>query len=112
MDTERHGHADPRAADVWGLGVTVLKLLMGRYPLLPAGQKPTWAGLMCAICFGELPALPDGVASPELREFLAACLHKDYTKRASAAQLLAHPFIAGRDVTVSKDALRWLVAGA
>ncbi|AQK63427.1 mitogen-activated protein kinase kinase 9 [Zea mays] len=112
FDTERHSHADPCAADVWSLGVTVLELLMGRYPLLPAGQKPSWAGLMCAICFGELPSLPDGAASPELRAFVAACLEKDYTKRASVAQLIAHPFVARRDVAASKDALRRLVAGA
>jgi len=112
FDTERHGHADPCAADIWSLGVTVLELLMGRYPLLPAGQKPSWAALMCAICFGELPSLPDSAASPELRAFVAACLQKDYTKRASVAQLLAHPFVAGRDVAASKDALRRLVAGA
>ncbi|XP_066386268.1 mitogen-activated protein kinase kinase 9-like [Miscanthus floridulus] len=112
FDTERHGHADPCAADVWSLGVTVLELLMGRYPLLPAGQKPSWAALMCAICFVELPSLPDGAASPELRAFVAACLQKDYTKRASVAQLLAHPFVARRDVAASKDALRRLVAGA
>ncbi|XP_066329045.1 mitogen-activated protein kinase kinase 9-like [Miscanthus floridulus] len=112
FDTERHGHADPCAADVWSLGVTVLELLMGRYPLLPAGQKPSWAALMCAICFGELPSLPDGAASPELRAFVAACLQKDYTKRASVAQLLAHPFVARRDVAASKDALWRLVAGA
>lgn len=112
FDTERHGHADPRAGDVWSLGVTILELLMGRYPLLPAGQKPSWAALMCAICFGELPSLPDGAASPELRAFLAACLEKDYTKRASVAQLLAHPFVATRDVAASKDALRRMVSGA
>ncbi|KAF0910277.1 hypothetical protein E2562_001463 [Oryza meyeriana var. granulata] len=110
FDSERH--ADPFAADVWSLGVTILELLMGRYPLLPAGQKPTWAALMCAICFGELPSLPDDVASPDLRAFLAACLHKDYTKRASVAQLLAHRFVAGRGVAASKLALRRLVAGA
>jgi serine/threonine protein kinase len=112
FDTERRGHADPCAADVWSLGVTILELLMGRYPLLPAGQKPSWAALMCAICFGELPSLTDVAASPELRAFVAACLQKDYTKRASVAQLLAHPFVAGRDVAASKDALRRLVSGA
>jgi len=113
FDPEAHGgHYDPCAADVWSLGVTVLELLMGRYPLLPAGQQPNWAALMCAICFGEPPALPDGVASPELRSFIAACLQKDYCRRASVAELLAHPFVAGRDVLASRCALQELVAEA
>uniref|UniRef100_A0ACD6A6Y2 Uncharacterized protein n=1 Tax=Avena sativa TaxID=4498 RepID=A0ACD6A6Y2_AVESA len=111
FDTERsrdggeEDRVDPYAADVWGLGVIVLELLMGRYPLLPAGQKLTWAALMCAICFGELPAIPDGLASRELRGFVAACLQKDHRKRASVADLLAHPFVAARDVAASRRAL-------
>ncbi|CAL4926971.1 unnamed protein product [Urochloa decumbens] len=113
FDPEAHGGSyDPCAADVWSLGVSVMELAVGRYPLLPAGQQPNWAALMCAICFGEAPALPDGAASPELRSFLAACLHKDYRKRASVAELLAHPFVAGRDVARSRRALRELVAEA
>ncbi|KQK13534.1 mitogen-activated protein kinase kinase 9 [Brachypodium distachyon] len=112
FDSEGRADADPRGADVWGLGVTVLELLMGRYPLLPAGQKPTWAALMCAICFGELPALPEGAASTELRGFIAACLRKDHTKRASVAELIKHPFVAGRNMAASRLALRRLVAGA
>uniref|UniRef100_A0ACD5WCP2 Uncharacterized protein n=1 Tax=Avena sativa TaxID=4498 RepID=A0ACD5WCP2_AVESA len=111
FDPEAHGgHYDPHAADVWSFGVTILELLMGRYPLLPAGQQPSWAALMCAVCFGEAPVLSDGAASPELQDFVAACLHKDYRKRASVAELLAHPFLARRDVSVSKCALRKLVA--
>ncbi|XBH82893.1 hypothetical protein VPH35_071445 [Triticum aestivum] len=96
FDPEAHGgHYDPYAADVWSLGVTLLELFMGRYPLLPAGQRPSWAALMCA-----------------LRGFVAACLQKDYRNRASVAELLAHPFVAGRDVAPSRCALRKLVADA
>ncbi|KAL6874394.1 hypothetical protein ACP4OV_013414 [Aristida adscensionis] len=111
FDPEAHGGSyDPCAADVWSLGVTLLELFLGRYPLLPAGQRPDWAALMCAICFGEPPALPDGVASPELRGFISACLHKDCSKRASVAELLAHPFVARRDTAASTSALQKLVA--
>jgi len=64
---------------------------------------------MWAICFGEPPALPDGAASPELRGFVAACLQKDHRKRATVVELLAHPFVAGRDMATSRRALREVI---
>ncbi|KAL6909454.1 hypothetical protein ACP4OV_001735 [Aristida adscensionis] len=67
---------------------------------------------MCAICFGEPPALSETAASPELRGFVSACLQKECSKRASVAELLAHPFVAGRDVAASACALQKMVAVA
>ncbi|KAF8676074.1 hypothetical protein HU200_047579 [Digitaria exilis] len=94
-------HAGPRgamAADVWGFGVTVMELFLGRCPfLLPGGVRPSFEKLSQAICDGEPPWLPESSdASPELRGFVAACLQKDPRRRATVAQLLAHPFVARR----------------
>jgi serine/threonine protein kinase len=80
------------AGDIWSLGLTMLELFMGHFPFLPAGQRPDWATLMCAICFGEPPVLPDG-ASEEFGSFIECCLQKDSTKRWTASQLLSHPFV-------------------
>lgn len=82
------------AADIWSLGLTLLELYVGHFPFLPAGQRPDWATLMCAICFGEPPSLPeDGPESEEFRSFIRCCLQKDSTKRSTVSQLLSHPFL-------------------
>ncbi|MQM15577.1 hypothetical protein Taro_048523 [Colocasia esculenta] len=86
------GSYDGYAGDVWSLGLTVLELYLGHFPLLPEGQRPDWATLMCAICFGERPSLPDS-ASEDLRGFVDCCLQRDANKRWTAEQLLAHPFV-------------------
>ncbi|KAG6512415.1 mitogen-activated protein kinase kinase 9-like [Zingiber officinale] len=44
---------DSYAADVWSLGLAVLELHQGHFPLLPEGVPPDWAALMVAICLGE-----------------------------------------------------------
>ncbi|XP_059642759.1 mitogen-activated protein kinase kinase 9 [Cornus florida] len=80
------------AADIWSLGLTLLELYMGHFPYLPAGQRPDWATLMCAICFGEPPSLPEG-SSEEFRSFIECCLQKDSSKRRTASELLTHPFV-------------------
>jgi len=105
------GDYDPYAADVWSLGVAILELYLGHFPLLPEGQRPDWAALMCAICFGEAPE-PPAAASEEFRDFVARCLEKKAGQRASVAELLEHPFVAGRDAAGAQQALAALVAEA
>lgn len=88
------GNYDGYAGDIWGVGVTLMELYMGHYPFLPPGRRPDWATLMCAICFGDPPRLPEGV-SDGFRSFVECCMQKDSKKRWTAAQLLAHPFVRG-----------------
>ncbi|XP_021317589.1 mitogen-activated protein kinase kinase 9 [Sorghum bicolor] len=116
---EPDAHAEPRgaiAADVWAFGVTVLELFLGRCPFLPpGGVRPSFEKLRQAICDGEPPSAPERAAasaSPELRGFVAACLQKDPRRRATVAQLLAHPFVTRRHVDESRRALRELIVEA
>lgn len=86
------GNYNGYSGDIWSLGLTLLELYLGHFPFLQPGQRPDWATLMCAICFGDPPSLPDG-ASPEFRSFIECCLQKESSKRWTASQLLTHPFL-------------------
>ncbi|XP_061352751.1 mitogen-activated protein kinase kinase 9-like [Gastrolobium bilobum] len=86
------GNYNGYAGDIWSLGLTLFELYVGHFPFLPMGQRPDWATLMCAICFGDPPTLPDG-ASSEFRSFIECCLKKESSDRSTASQLLSHPFL-------------------
>ena len=90
------GNYNGYAADIWSLGLTLLELYMGHFPLLQEGQRPDWATLMWAICFGEPPKLPES-ASSEFRSFMECCLKKESSERWTAPQLLTHPFVCTND---------------
>ena len=93
FDPDRYGgNYNGYAGDIWSLGLTLFELYVGHFPFLPAGQRPDWATLMCAICFGEPPSLPDS-ASKEFRSFVECCLKKESDERWTADQLLKHPFL-------------------
>ncbi|KAG6519964.1 mitogen-activated protein kinase kinase 9-like [Zingiber officinale] len=111
FDPASHGgDYDPYAADVWSLGLAVLELHRGHFPLLPEGAQPDWAALMVAICLGEtIGAVAEGAASCEFRGFIECCLQKESGKRWSVAELLGHPFVARADRAESEQALRELV---
>ncbi|CAO1939605.1 unnamed protein product [Urochloa humidicola] len=82
------------AGDVWALGVVLLECHVGMYPLVAAGERPDWAALVVAVCFGGAPEVPVA-ATPELRSFLRRCLEKDWRRRATVEELLGHPFVSG-----------------
>ncbi|XP_027362854.1 mitogen-activated protein kinase kinase 10 [Abrus precatorius] len=94
VDPERWGgeNADEFAGDVWSMGVVMLECLLGYFPLIGPGQRPDWATLMCAICFGEKLDMPKK-ASLEFQNFVERCLEKDWRKRATVLELLHHPFV-------------------
>ncbi|CAH9088088.1 unnamed protein product [Cuscuta europaea] len=93
FDPETYGaNYDAYAGDIWSLGLTLMELYTGHFPLLQPEQRPDWATLMCSICFGEPPSLPEG-ASGEFRDFMDRCLQKEWSQRWNAQQLLQHPFM-------------------
>ncbi|KAL9337442.1 hypothetical protein Peur_069211 [Populus x canadensis] len=93
FDPDTYGvNYDGYAGDIWSLGLTLMELYLGHFPFLPPGQRPDWATLMCAICFGDPPSLPEG-ASEEFRDFIQCCLQKESSKRWTTSQLLSHPFV-------------------
>ncbi|KAF2317570.1 hypothetical protein GH714_024786 [Hevea brasiliensis] len=94
------GNYNGYAADIWSLGLTLLELYLGHFPLLTPGQRPDWATLMCAICFGDPPTLPED-ASEKFRNFVECCLQKESSKRWTVEQLLSHPFLC-KDPTSDK----------
>ncbi|RYH19701.1 hypothetical protein EON65_25690 [archaeon] len=77
--------------DIWSLGITAIEMAEGEPPLL--NEPPLRALLL--ITTNKSPTLNTSKLrwSQEFNHFLAQCLQKDADKRATADQLLLHPFI-------------------
>ncbi|KAG8690549.1 hypothetical protein FRC11_010801, partial [Ceratobasidium sp. 423] len=75
------------SSDVWSLGLSIIELAVGAYPYPPETYSNVFAQLT-AIVHGPPPELPEGKYSSEAAEFVASCLVKEPTKRATYAELL------------------------
>ncbi|XP_049850031.1 serine/threonine-protein kinase 3-like [Schistocerca gregaria] len=80
------------AVDVWALGVTMLELLLGE--LSPLEQDPS-EQQSCIVVQDPSLFLTSEVywaSSSEFKEVVGMCLQREPSRRATVAQLRAHPF--------------------
>jgi len=101
------------SSDVWSLGLSMIEIATGHYPYPPETYANVFAQLT-AIVHGPPPELPDDTDErsygEEARAFVAWCLMKGPSQRATYAELLNHPFLVS-DRERSVDMVSW-VAGA
>ncbi|VDN98614.1 unnamed protein product [Rodentolepis nana] len=75
--------------DIWSLGIMIIEMLDGEPPYL--NEPPLKA--IYLIQTQERPQPKSTEVSPLMRDFLDRCLQSDPEKRASATELLEHPFL-------------------
>ncbi|KAI5063954.1 hypothetical protein GOP47_0020624 [Adiantum capillus-veneris] len=84
-------------SDIWSLGCTVVEMATGRPPWSHAQLTPLAALMQIGAAQQALPPLPDCL-SPEAKDFLSKCLHRNPKERWTASQLLKHPFLQKKNV--------------
>eukprot|EP01028_Stygiella_incarcerata_P002918 TRINITY_DN15584_c0_g1_i3.p1 TRINITY_DN15584_c0_g1~~TRINITY_DN15584_c0_g1_i3.p1 ORF type:complete len:967 (-),score=282.53 TRINITY_DN15584_c0_g1_i3:2128-5028(-) len=82
------GHGTP--ADIWSFGCTILEMYTGRPPW--GDFRSVVVALLHIAQSKTGPPIPDS-ASQNLRSFLQRCFAVDPKERATADELLVHPFI-------------------
>jgi serine/threonine protein kinase len=85
------GEAQGPPADVWALGCTVIEMATGRAPW--RGVDDVLAAVRLIGYTHAVPEVPRWL-SADAKDFLARCLARRPSDRATAAELLEHPFIA------------------
>ncbi|KAM0857267.1 hypothetical protein ACQ4PT_048581 [Festuca glaucescens] len=94
------GEEQGPAADVWALGCTVIEMATGRAPWSDVDDF-----LAAVHRIGYTDAVPElpGWLSPEANDFLGKCLTRNPCHRATAAQLLEHPFLVSASLDVDAE---------
>jgi mitogen-activated protein kinase kinase 1 len=77
-------------SDIWSLGMTLHYMATGQLPIATEGG---FFGIIAAVNSEFKPELDPNMYSANLRSFVDRCLTKDPAQRATADELLQHPFI-------------------
>ncbi|KAI3889251.1 hypothetical protein MKW92_052981 [Papaver armeniacum] len=80
------------SADIWSVGCTVIEMATGKPPWSQQYQEV--AALFHIGTTKSHPPIPEHL-SAEAKDFLLKCLQKEPNLRASASELLQHPFVTG-----------------
>ncbi|KQJ82725.1 mitogen-activated protein kinase kinase kinase 3 isoform X2 [Brachypodium distachyon] len=91
------------AVDIWSLGCTIIEMATARPPW---HQYEGVAAIFKIANSKDIPEIPD-IFSEEGKSFLQMCLKRDPAARASASQLMDHPFVQDHpSVRATKSNLR------
>ncbi|KAK3245139.1 hypothetical protein CYMTET_45276 [Cymbomonas tetramitiformis] len=85
--------ADGRCSDIWSVGCTVIEMYTGAHPW--PDMDNGWAAIFSIARNVNGPPLPTN-ASKEGLDFMQKVFKYEPGERPTAAQLLKHPFVAGR----------------
>jgi mitogen-activated protein kinase kinase len=77
-------------SDVWSLGMTMMELVIGKFPFPPDGKPLSVFELLEYIVHEPVPTLPAGKFTPAFESFIARSLIKDPAKRPTPSELLVY----------------------
>jgi serine/threonine protein kinase len=80
-------------ADIWSVGCTVVEMLNGGHPPWHEKFDNVYSAMFFIASTSEIPSNIPNDVSDICKDFLARCFERDVTKRASAADLLIHPWL-------------------
>ena len=77
--------------DIWSAGIVIFIMLSGRPPFGGSTKEAIYKTIKTRPL--EFPDREWAMVSSEAKDFIERCLNKDPVQRATAAQLLAHPWM-------------------